>query len=60
MWVGGVRVVIPNETEDKVLMVCQHHEGRDIWMNIPPLCSTAHQTQVPPASLLPASQLLCA
>jgi 8-oxo-dGTP pyrophosphatase MutT (NUDIX family) len=32
MWVGGVRVVIPNEEEDKVLMVCQHHEDKDIWM----------------------------
>jgi len=32
MWVGGVRVVIPNEEGNKILMVCQHHEGRDIWM----------------------------
>lgn len=32
MWVGGVRVVIPNEEENKVLMVCQHHEEKDIWM----------------------------
>ena len=31
MWVGGVRVVITNE-EGKILMVRQHHEGRDIWM----------------------------
>lgn len=31
MWVGGVRVVILDE-EKRVLMVRQHHEGRDIWM----------------------------
>lgn len=31
MWIGGVRVVIPNE-EGKILMVKQHHEERDIWM----------------------------
>lgn len=31
MWIGGVRVVIPNE-EGKILMVKQHHEDRDIWM----------------------------
>lgn len=31
MWVGGVRAVILNE-KDELLMVCQHHENRDIWM----------------------------
>ncbi|MEA4923198.1 MAG: NUDIX hydrolase [Eubacteriaceae bacterium] len=31
MWVGGVRVVIFDE-EMRLLMVRQHHEGRDIWM----------------------------
>ena len=31
MWVGGVRVIVRNE-ENKILMVKQHHEGRDIWM----------------------------
>lgn len=31
MWTGGVRVIIFNE-EEKLLMVRQHHEGRDIWM----------------------------
>ena len=31
MWVGGVRVIIPNE-EGKILMVRQHHEGRDLWI----------------------------
>ena len=31
MWVGGVRVVITDE-EKRILMVRQHHEGRDIWM----------------------------
>lgn len=31
MWIGGVRVVIPNEKKE-ILMVKQHHEGRDIWM----------------------------
>lgn len=31
MWIGGVRVVIRDE-ENKVLLVRQHHEGRDIWM----------------------------
>jgi len=31
MWIGGVRVVIPDE-EGKILMVKQSHEGRDIWM----------------------------
>ncbi|MCI5687090.1 NUDIX hydrolase [Anaerovoracaceae bacterium 42-11] len=32
MWVGGVRVVITNDEKDKILMVRQHHEDRDIWM----------------------------
>ena len=31
MWVGGVRVIILDE-RNRVLMVRQHHEGRDIWM----------------------------
>lgn len=31
MWVGGVRVVIVDE-DRRILMVRQHHEGRDIWM----------------------------
>ena len=31
MWIGGVRVIILNE-ENKMLMVKQHHEGKDIWM----------------------------
>ncbi|MEG0157223.1 MAG: NUDIX hydrolase [Anaerovoracaceae bacterium] len=31
MWIGGVRVVIQDE-EKRILMVCQHHEDRDIWM----------------------------
>lgn len=31
MWVGGVRVVILDD-KNRVLMVCQHHEDRDIWM----------------------------
>jgi ADP-ribose pyrophosphatase YjhB (NUDIX family) len=31
MWTGGVRVVIPDE-KGRVLLVRQHHEGRDIWM----------------------------
>ena len=31
MWVGGVRVIIKNE-KDEILMLCQHHEDRDIWM----------------------------
>jgi len=32
MWVGGVRVIITNEDKTEILMVRQHHEGRDIWM----------------------------
>ncbi|MDR1954116.1 MAG: NUDIX hydrolase [Clostridiales Family XIII bacterium] len=31
MWQGGVRVVIPNG-EGKILLVRQHHDGKDIWM----------------------------
>ena len=31
MWVGGVRVVIMDD-ENRVLVVCQHHEDKDIWM----------------------------
>ncbi|MEG0291182.1 MAG: NUDIX hydrolase [Anaerovoracaceae bacterium] len=31
MWVGGVRVLI-FDNEDRLLMVKQHHEDRDIWM----------------------------
>lgn len=31
MWVGGVRVIILDD-RNRVLMVRQHHEGRDIWM----------------------------
>lgn len=31
MWIGGVRVIILDE-KNRVLMVRQHHEGRDIWM----------------------------
>ena len=30
MWIGGVRVAI--EKDDRLLMVKQHHEGKDIWM----------------------------
>lgn len=31
MWFGGVRVVVFDE-ENRILMVRQRHEGRDIWM----------------------------
>lgn len=31
MWIGGVRVIILDD-DNKMLMVKQHHEGRDIWM----------------------------
>lgn len=31
MWIGGVRVVILDD-EKRVLMVRQHHDGKDIWM----------------------------
>ena len=31
MWQGGVRVILTDE-QDRLLLVCQHHEDRDIWM----------------------------
>ena len=31
MWIGGVRAIILDEG-DRMLLVKQHHEGRDIWM----------------------------
>ncbi len=31
MWIGGVRVIVFDD-DDRLLMVRQHHEGRDIWM----------------------------
>jgi ADP-ribose pyrophosphatase len=31
MWIGGVRAIIVDK-DDRVLMVRQHHEGRDLWM----------------------------
>lgn len=31
MWVGGVRVIIPDES-NRILLVCQHHEDKDIWL----------------------------
>jgi 8-oxo-dGTP pyrophosphatase MutT (NUDIX family) len=31
MWNGGVRVIIPND-ENKILLVMQHHDGKEIWM----------------------------
>ncbi|HIU25201.1 MAG TPA: NUDIX hydrolase [Candidatus Copromorpha excrementigallinarum] len=31
MWIGGVRVIILDDT-NRMLMVRQCHEGRDIWM----------------------------
>lgn len=31
MWFGGVRIVIPDD-QGRILMVKQHHEGKDIWM----------------------------
>jgi ADP-ribose pyrophosphatase YjhB (NUDIX family) len=31
MWQGGVRVIIQNE-ENKILLVRQRHDGKDIWM----------------------------
>lgn len=30
MWIGGVRVVV--QKDNRILMVCQHHEDKDIWM----------------------------
>lgn len=31
MWVGGVRVLVFDDA-DRLLLVKQHHEGKDIWM----------------------------
>lgn len=31
MWTGGVRVIVLDEA-DRMLMVKQHHDGKDIWM----------------------------
>ena len=31
MWIGGVRVVILDK-ENRILMVKQHHDEKDIWM----------------------------
>lgn len=31
MWFGGVRVIV-SDGDGRLLLVCQHHEGRDIWM----------------------------
>ena len=31
MWVGGVRVILLDD-ENRMLLVRQHHEDRDIWM----------------------------
>ncbi len=31
MWIGGVRIIIPDKYGN-ILLVCQRHEGRDIWM----------------------------
>jgi len=31
MWIGGARAVIP-DGDQKILLVRQRHEGRDIWM----------------------------
>ena len=31
MWIGGVRVIVMDD-KNRMLMVCQHHEDRDIWM----------------------------
>ena len=31
MWSGGVRVIVIDDNE-RMLVVKQHHEGRDIWM----------------------------
>lgn len=31
MWIGGVRVIILDE-DNRMLMVRQHHEDKDIWM----------------------------
>ncbi|MGI6751450.1 MAG: NUDIX domain-containing protein [Anaerovoracaceae bacterium] len=31
MWKGGVRVILTDE-KNRILMVCQNHEGKKIWM----------------------------
>lgn len=31
MWIGGVRTIILDE-QNRMLMVKQHHDGKDIWM----------------------------
>lgn len=31
MWTGGVRVIVLDE-KNRMLMVKQHHDGKDIWM----------------------------
>lgn len=31
MWKGGVRVILIDE-EERILMVCHNHDGKDIWM----------------------------
>lgn len=31
MWTGGVRAIVLDE-ENRMLMVKQHHDGKDIWM----------------------------
>ena len=31
MWTGGVRVILLDD-QRRMLMVCQHHDGKDIWM----------------------------
>lgn len=31
MWTGGVRVIVLDE-ENRMLLVKQHHDGKDIWM----------------------------
>ncbi|MDR1028760.1 MAG: NUDIX hydrolase [Clostridiales Family XIII bacterium] len=31
MWQGGVRIIVQNEASD-ILLVRQHHDGKDIWM----------------------------
>ena len=31
MWIGGVRVIIFDE-DNRILLVKQHHEDKDIWM----------------------------
>lgn len=31
MWLGGVRVIML-DPENRILMLKQHHEGRDVWM----------------------------